>query len=60
MSAPQKITAATGKISQITRTATYGSWFNFYMCDFSGTIKLPAGPAIQLGKPDSLSAARCS
>jgi phospholipid/cholesterol/gamma-HCH transport system substrate-binding protein len=54
------LSTSPGKISQITRTATYGSWFNFYMCDFSGTIKLPAGPAIQLGKPDSLSAARCS
>jgi phospholipid/cholesterol/gamma-HCH transport system substrate-binding protein len=49
-----------GKISQITRTATYGSWFNFYMCDFSGTIKLAAGPAIQLQKPGGASAARCS
>jgi len=48
-----------GKISQITRTATYGSWFNFYMCDFSGTIKVPSAPAIQLGKPGA-NAARCS
>jgi len=54
------LSTSPGKISQITRTATYGSWFNFYMCDFSGTIKLPAGPAVQLGKPDSLNAARCS
>ena len=48
-----------GKINQITRTATYGSWFNFYMCDFSGTIKVPNAPAIQLGKPGA-NAARCS
>ena len=48
-----------GKISQITRTATYGSWFNFYMCDFSGTIKVPSAPAIQLGKPGA-NATRCS
>jgi phospholipid/cholesterol/gamma-HCH transport system substrate-binding protein len=54
------LSTSPGKISQITRTATYGSWFNFYMCDFSGTITLPAGPAVQLGKPDSLNAARCS
>ena len=34
-----------GKINTITRTATYGSWFNFYMCDFSGTIVAAvAGP----------------
>ena len=48
-----------GKIDQITRTATYGSWFNFYMCDFSGTIQVPVGPAIQLGKPGGSTAARC-
>jgi phospholipid/cholesterol/gamma-HCH transport system substrate-binding protein len=54
------LSTAPGKISQITRTATYGTWFNFYLCDFTGTIRLPAGPAIQLAKPGGLSAARCS
>jgi phospholipid/cholesterol/gamma-HCH transport system substrate-binding protein len=55
-----------GKINTITRTATYGSWFNFYMCDFSGTIVIPSTvpgtPAVKvpLGKPAGLSAARCS
>ena len=24
-----------GKLNTITRTATYGSWFNFYLCEFS-------------------------
>jgi phospholipid/cholesterol/gamma-HCH transport system substrate-binding protein len=47
------------KIDQITKTGSYGSWFNFYMCDFSGTIKVPVGPAIQLGKPGGATAARC-
>lgn len=31
------------KLTTITRTATYGSWFNFYLCDFndpSGSYKL--------------------
>jgi phospholipid/cholesterol/gamma-HCH transport system substrate-binding protein len=32
-----------GKISTITRTATYGSWFNFYLCDFDGHVVLPTG-----------------
>lgn len=32
-----------GKIELITRTATYGSWFNFYLCDFDGRVVLPAG-----------------
>jgi phospholipid/cholesterol/gamma-HCH transport system substrate-binding protein len=32
-----------GKLDTITRTATYGSWFNFYLCDFNGRITLPTG-----------------
>jgi phospholipid/cholesterol/gamma-HCH transport system substrate-binding protein len=54
------LSTSPGKISTITRTATYGSWFNFYLCDFSGTIKLPAGPPVKLDQPGGLSAARCS
>ncbi len=26
------------KLTTITRTATYGSWFNFYLCDFAGRV----------------------
>jgi len=29
------------KLEKIGRTATYGSWFNFYMCEFSATVTLP-------------------
>jgi len=29
------------KLTKIGRTATYGSWFNFYLCHFKGTIGLP-------------------
>jgi len=25
-----------------TRTGTYGSWYNYYLCDFAGTITLPS------------------
>ena len=25
-----------------TRTGTYGSWYSYYLCDFSGEIMLPA------------------
>ncbi|MGW0231153.1 MCE family protein [Actinopolymorpha singaporensis] len=32
-----------GKLDRLTRTATYGSWFNFYLCDFDGRIVLPTG-----------------
>ncbi len=29
------------KLATITRTATYGSFFNFYLCQFDGTVVLP-------------------
>lgn len=29
------------KMATINRTATYGSWFNYYLCDLSGRIVLP-------------------
>ncbi|MFL6072169.1 MAG: MCE family protein [Mycobacteriales bacterium] len=35
-----------GKINEITRTATTGSWFNFYLCDFNGQVIIPAGKTI--------------
>jgi len=28
------------KLTKIGRTAIYGSWFNFYLCDFTGQIRL--------------------
>lgn len=31
------------KVDTLTRTATYGSWFNFYLCRFDGSVVLPAG-----------------
>jgi virulence factor Mce-like protein len=30
------------KIDLITRTAVNGSWFNFFMCSYNGTVTLPA------------------
>ncbi|MCR1783843.1 MCE family protein [Nocardioides carbamazepini] len=32
------------KLTKIGRTATYGSWFNFYLCHFKATIKVPILP----------------
>ena len=29
------------KLKKIGRTAIYGSWFNFYICNFNGVVKLP-------------------
>lgn len=31
------------KLDTIVGTATYGSWFNFYLCGFDGTVVLPSG-----------------
>lgn len=43
-----------GKLTAITRTATYGSWFNFYLCDFTAE-GLPV--TIAAPNPDT---ARCA
>jgi phospholipid/cholesterol/gamma-HCH transport system substrate-binding protein len=29
------------KLETITRTATYGSWFNFFLCEGTGQIAIP-------------------
>jgi len=29
------------KLEKVGRTAIYGSWFNFYLCQFQGNVKLP-------------------
>ncbi|UKD53902.1 MCE family protein [Amycolatopsis sp. FU40] len=29
------------KVSALTRTADYGSWFNFYACEMTGTVGVP-------------------
>jgi phospholipid/cholesterol/gamma-HCH transport system substrate-binding protein len=28
------------KLRKVGRTATYGSWFNFYLCDFTGQVRI--------------------
>jgi phospholipid/cholesterol/gamma-HCH transport system substrate-binding protein len=33
-----------GKLETITRTASYGSWFNFYLCSLDGRVALPGLP----------------
>ncbi|MBC7374298.1 MAG: MCE family protein [Frankiales bacterium] len=37
------LTRLPGKLDTIIGTATYGSWFNFYLCGFDGTVVLPTG-----------------
>jgi phospholipid/cholesterol/gamma-HCH transport system substrate-binding protein len=46
------------KLRKIGRTAIYGSWFNFYLCNFKGQITLPGGAVIDDVKYD-VGAARC-
>jgi len=46
-------------IGPLVRTASYGSWFNFYLCSLSGTITLPGGKILTIPlKPAAKS--RCS
>lgn len=33
-------------LARQTRTGTYGSWYNYYLCDFSGSIILPDLPNV--------------
>ena len=47
-----------GKLSTLTRTATYGSWFNFYLCRLNGTVVLPTGATTTPSY--AVSSARCS
>jgi phospholipid/cholesterol/gamma-HCH transport system substrate-binding protein len=46
------------KLNKIGRTATYGSWFNFYLCSFKGRVRLPDGSALPLDY--NTGGARCS
>lgn len=47
------------KLTKIGRTAIYGSWFNFYLCHFKTTIKVP-GLNEPLGTEIPVNAPRCS
>ena len=55
----EKFIATTpGKLDTLTRTATYGSWFNFYLCRFNGKVVLPTGATTSPSY--AVSSARCS
>lgn len=34
------------KLQKVGRTAIYGSYFNFYLCQFQGRVRLPGGSAV--------------
>lgn len=46
------------RTAALTRTASYGSWFNFYMCNFDGTLGVPGIGSVQTASLNS-SDARC-
>lgn len=52
------LTTTPGKLDTLTRTATYGSWFNFYLCRFNGTVVLPTGATTSPSY--AVTSARCS
>ncbi len=37
------------KLNKVGNTASYGSWFNFFLCNFDATVKLPNKQQIQVG-----------
>jgi len=39
------------KYTTIGRTASYGSWFNFYVCGLDITVKVPGGQEIPIETP---------
>ncbi|TDD60204.1 MCE family protein [Kribbella antibiotica] len=45
------------KLNTMTRTASYGSWFNFYLCNFDGNVTLPLGTRIPVNYENN--SARC-
>jgi len=45
------------KLNTMTRTASYGSWFNFYLCNFDGNDTLPTGTRIPVAY--DVNSARC-
>ncbi|HEU5269288.1 MAG TPA: MCE family protein [Jatrophihabitans sp.] len=46
------------KVATLTRTATYGSWFNFYLCSIGGTVTLPGN--VTLSPSSIFPPARCN
>ncbi len=47
-------------VAALIRTASYGSWFNFYLCSSSGVLVLPGNNKIPTGDLVNGSHARCN
>ena len=48
------------KLTKIGRTAIYGSFFNFYLCDFTGNVVLPTGGKIPIDYNIGKTGTRCN
>jgi phospholipid/cholesterol/gamma-HCH transport system substrate-binding protein len=46
-------------VAGLIRTASYGSWFNFYLCSLSGEIVEPGGVVIQIPNISHTLTSRC-
>jgi phospholipid/cholesterol/gamma-HCH transport system substrate-binding protein len=46
-------------VAGLIRTASYGSWFNFYLCSLSGILTLPGNTKVPLNNLSDGNAARC-
>ena len=47
-------------VAGLIRTASYGSWFNFYLCAASGTSRCPATLKIPIKDLANSKAKRCN
>ena len=46
------------KLNKVGRTAIYGSWFNFYLCNFKARVNLPGGQTVPINY--NTGGARCN
>ncbi len=47
------------KLTKVGRTAIYGSWFNFYLCEYSGQIRI-GGQTIHVDDAQPVGSERCN
>jgi len=55
----KELTLLPKKLNTINRTATYGGWFNFYLCAADGTIYLPDGTKVAVSQLLQTSGTAC-
>ena len=47
------------KLDKVGRTAAYGSFFNFYLCDFAGVVRVPGLPSVDV-RAQNIGGERCN